>query len=92
MREVSWPCGPGIRVDTHIEAGSRVPPFYDSLLAKIIAHAPDRAQALERLERAIAITRVEGIATNLAFHSAALANAGFRAGGVDTGFVTGMRS
>ena len=92
VRAVSWPSGPGIRVDTHIETGSRVPPFYDSLLAKVIAHGSDRAQALERLERAIAITRVEGIATNLAFHSAALANAGFRAGGVDTGFVTRMRS
>ena len=58
----------GIRVDTYIESGSRVPPFYDSLMAKIIAHAPDRAAALTRLRQAISSTRVAGIHTNLPFH------------------------
>ena len=56
----AWPAGEGIRVDTHIVSGSRVPPFYDSLLGKIIAHGPDRAAALARLRAAIAATRIDG--------------------------------
>jgi acetyl-CoA carboxylase, biotin carboxylase subunit len=87
VRSVFWPSQEGIRVDTHIEAGSCVPPFYDSLLAKIIAHAPDRAGALARLRRAIGATRLEGVHTNLRFHEAVLADREFDAGGVDTGFV-----
>jgi acetyl-CoA carboxylase biotin carboxylase subunit len=87
VSDVRWPAGPGIRVDTHIVAGSRVPPFYDSLLAKIIAHAPVRTAALALLRQAIAATRVVGVATNLGFHAAALADWEFEAGGVDTGFV-----
>jgi acetyl-CoA carboxylase biotin carboxylase subunit len=87
VREVSWPMGEGIRVDTHIVAGSRVPPFYDSLMAKIIAHGSDRATALQRLRNAISSTRVVGVATNLPFHAVALADPEFQAGGMDTGFV-----
>jgi acetyl-CoA carboxylase biotin carboxylase subunit len=85
---VRWPDGEGIRVDTHIETGARIPPFYDSLMAKIIAHGTDREDALERMWRAIASTRIGGVATNLAFHSTVLANEQFQAGGVDTGFLT----
>jgi acetyl-CoA carboxylase biotin carboxylase subunit len=87
LREVSWPAGEGIRVDTHIATGSRIPPFYDSLMAKIIAHGPDRATALARLRQAIASTRLVGVATNLPFHARVLDNAEFQAGGVDTGYV-----
>jgi acetyl-CoA carboxylase biotin carboxylase subunit len=87
VHDVSWPNAPGVRVDTHIAAGSRVPPFYDSLLGKIIAWAPDRAAALNRLRGAIAATRLDGIRTNLGFHEALLADAEFAAGGFDTGFV-----
>jgi len=82
-----WPSGPAVRVDTHITAGARVPPYYDSLLAKIIVHASDRGAALERMRTAIAATRIEGVATNLAFHAALLADAEFASGAVDTGFV-----
>jgi acetyl-CoA carboxylase, biotin carboxylase subunit len=87
VSEVSWPSGEGIRVDTHIAAGSRVPPFYDSLMAKIIAHAPDRNSAVARLRAAIDATRIAGIHTNLPFHQLVLANAEFQAGGFDTGLV-----
>jgi len=90
IREVSWPMAEGIRVDTHIAAGSRVPPFYDSLMAKIIAHGPDRATAIARLRRAIADTRLTGVASNLAFQACVLDDAEFQAGGVDTGFVARM--
>jgi acetyl-CoA carboxylase biotin carboxylase subunit len=87
VREVTWPSGEGIRVDTHIAPGSRVPPFYDSLMAKIIAHAPDRASAVARLRHAIASTRLSGVHTNLPFHEILLADPEFQAGGFDTGFV-----
>jgi acetyl-CoA carboxylase, biotin carboxylase subunit len=88
VSEASWPAGEGIRVDTHIASGSRIPPFYDSLMAKIIAHAADRSTALARLQQAIAATRVTGVTTNLPFHAAVLSNPEFRAGGVDTAFLS----
>ena len=87
VRAAAWPAGKGIRVDTHIEAGSSVPPFYDSLLGKLIVHGRDRTAALAVLERALAATRIDGVATNRAFHQRVLADAAFRQGGVDTGFV-----
>jgi len=91
VRAVSWPGGEGIRLDTHVEAGTVIPPFYDSLLAKIIAHGADRDAALERMWQAVAATRIQGVVTNLAFHSTVLANREFQAGGVDTGFVPRLR-
>jgi acetyl-CoA carboxylase biotin carboxylase subunit len=87
VREVTWPSQEGIRVDTYIASGSCVPPFYDSLMAKIIAHAPDRASAVARLRRAVAAIRLDGVHTNLSFHEAVLADPEFQAGGFDTGFV-----
>jgi acetyl-CoA carboxylase, biotin carboxylase subunit len=87
VAEVTWPSGPGVRVDTHIVPGSRVTPFYDSLLGKIIVHGPDRMTALRSMQEAIAHARVNGVATNLGVHAAVLADAEFRTGGVDTGFV-----
>jgi acetyl-CoA carboxylase, biotin carboxylase subunit len=87
VTQASWPAGEGIRVDTHIASGARIPPFYDSLIAKIIAHAGDRSTALARLRQAIATTRLAGVHTNLPFHAAVLADPEFQAGGVDTGFL-----
>ena len=84
---VTWPVQEGIRVDTHIAAGSRVPPYYDSLMAKIIAHGVDRATALTRLRQALAATRIAGVHSNLGFQAQVLADAEFVAGGFDTGFV-----
>lgn len=87
VTQAVWPHGKGIRVDTHIAAGASVPPYYDSLLAKLIAHGPDRRTALARLDKALAETRIVGIATNLAFHRAVLKDAEFTRGGVDTNFL-----
>jgi acetyl-CoA carboxylase biotin carboxylase subunit len=86
--EATWPAEEGIRVDTHIAAGASIPPYYDSLMAKIIAHAADRATALTNLRRALAATRLTGVQTNLAFQDRVLGSAEFQAGGFDTGFVT----
>jgi acetyl-CoA carboxylase biotin carboxylase subunit len=87
VRTAGWPSGEGVRVDTHIVSGSRIPPYYDSLMAKIIVHAADRPAALERMRLALAATRIEGVATNLAFHLDVLADPEFQAGGVDTAFL-----
>lgn len=87
VREAVWPVGEGVRVDTHVAPGSSVPPFYDSLLGKIIAHGADRDGALARLRAAIAATRISGVASNLGFHALVLDDAEYRAGGVDTGYV-----
>jgi acetyl-CoA/propionyl-CoA carboxylase biotin carboxyl carrier protein len=65
--EVRWPAGPGIRVDTGIEAGDLVSDRYDPLLAKVIVHAPSRTAAVKRLGEALAETRVLGVRTNLRF-------------------------
>ena len=87
ITQAAWPPGEGIRVDTHIASGSRVPPYYDSLMAKIIAHGRDRAEAVARLRKAIAETQIEGVKTNLPFHAEVLADAEFQAGGMDTGYL-----
>ena len=87
VRRAAWPAGEGVRVDTHVFSGARIPPFYDSLMAKIIVHAADRPSALERMRRALAETHVDGVATNLAFHTEVLGDPEFARGGVDTGFL-----
>jgi acetyl-CoA carboxylase, biotin carboxylase subunit len=82
-----FPAGPGIRVDTHVQAGSAVPPYYDSLLAKLVVTGPDRAQTLTMLRTALARCRIDGVATTLGLHAKLTANAEFIAGGVDTTFL-----
>jgi acetyl-CoA carboxylase biotin carboxylase subunit len=82
-----FPAGQGIRVDTHIEAGASVPPFYDSLLAKIIVHATDRPRAIERMAAALSDCQISGVQVNTALHTRILADARFRRGAVDTGFL-----
>jgi len=84
-RITGWqvPGGFGVRVDSHAGAGYRVPPYYDSMIAKLIVHGHTRADALERMRLALAETRVEGIDTNVPLHRALVQDDGFAAGGVD---------
>jgi len=77
------PGGYGVRVDSHAAAGYRVPPYYDSMIAKLIVHGATREDALARLRVALDEMRVEGIATNLPLHRQLVQDAGFAAGGVD---------
>ena len=79
-----FPVGPGIRVDTHLRAGAAVPPFYDSLLAKLIVHGRDRAEAIARLRDALARCDIQGVPTTVGVHAALVAHPAFQAGGVDT--------
>ncbi len=84
-----FPGGPGIRVDSHLYAGYQIPPHYDSLIAKIIAWAPTREEAIRRMERALSETVIEGpgLKTTIPFHQKVLQNAFFRRGAVYTNFV-----
>jgi acetyl-CoA carboxylase biotin carboxylase subunit len=78
-RVTAWipPGGFGVRVDSHLMTPYAVPPFYDSLLAKVIVHGRDRAEAIERMRRALVETRVEGIKTTIPFHLRVLADPAF---------------
>jgi len=84
-RITGWelPGGYGVRVDSHASAGYRVPPYYDSMIAKLIVHGATRDDALARMRLALAEMRVEGIDTNLPLHREILRDEGFAAGGVD---------
>ena len=81
------PEGAGIRVDSHCYPGYFVPPFYDSMIAKLIVHDTDRPKALKKMDEALAAFRVSGIATTIAFHRAVMAHPDFRDGNVTTSWL-----
>ena len=88
LRRVDWPESlAGLRVDAGFESGDVVPSDYDSLLGKVIAHGRDRAEALQRLQQAVAATRIAGIADNAAWLGRALRTEAFARGGVTTRFL-----
>jgi acetyl-CoA carboxylase biotin carboxylase subunit len=88
---VREPSGPGIRVDSALEAGTWVPNEYDPLIAKIVAHGRDRGEALARMRRALAETIVAGVPTTIPFHVNVMSEPEFIAGRYDTGYVAGHR-
>ncbi|GMW07242.1 MAG: acetyl-CoA carboxylase biotin carboxylase subunit [Gammaproteobacteria bacterium] len=77
------PGGPGIRVDSHLYSGYVVPPFYDSMIAKIIAHSDSRASAIARMYVALTEMVVDGIKTNIPLHLELMQHSAFKAGGTD---------
>ena len=81
------PGGPGIRLDTHMYSGYTVPPYYDSLIGKLVAHGDDRASALARMRSALSEIVVDGIRTNIALHQELCRDAAFLEGGVDIHFL-----
>jgi len=81
------PGGPGIRVDTHVYSGYTIPPFYDSLIAKIVASGKDRKEAIVRMQRALREIEIEGIKNTSSLHSKVMANEVFQKGGVCTDFL-----
>jgi acetyl/propionyl-CoA carboxylase alpha subunit len=81
------PSGPGVRVDTAIEPGIRVPPDYDPLVAKVLVEDEDRHAAIRRLQRALGEVEITGIQTTLPFHRALATDAAFLAGELSTGWV-----
>jgi acetyl-CoA carboxylase biotin carboxylase subunit len=87
LRDVRFPGGPGVRVDSHVFSGYLVPPNYDSLLAKLICWGRDRDEALARMQRALAELRIEGVKTTTPFLARLLASDVFRRGEVHTRYV-----
>jgi acetyl-CoA carboxylase, biotin carboxylase subunit len=81
------PGGPGVRWDSHIQTGYSVPPYYDSLLGKLIVHAPTRLEALATMRRALDELVIEGIQTTIPLHRKIVRNPDFIAGTVDTTWV-----
>jgi acetyl-CoA carboxylase biotin carboxylase subunit len=81
------PGGPGVRLDTHVVPGYRVPPNYDSLLAKLIVHQPTRAEAIACMRRALGEFVVDGVHTTIPLHREILNHSNFIEGQVDTTFI-----
>ncbi len=82
------PGGMGVRVDTWAYADCVIPPFYDSLVAKLIAHGNDRQEAIRRMNRALDMFIIEGIYTSIPLHRRILAHTDFQAGRLDTNFIS----
>src|SRR5690606_18275151 len=81
------PGGHGIRVDTHIYSGYTIPPFYDSMIAKVISIAQTRDEAIATMERALSEFVIEGIKTTIPFHVKMLKDENFRAGNFNTQYM-----
>ncbi len=77
------PGGPGVRVETHLYSGYRVPPFYDSMIGKLVTHGQDRDAAFARMRNALSEMVVEGIKTNIPLHQEIFQHAAFQQGGTD---------
>ncbi len=86
----SPPSGAGIRVDTHVEAGYVVPPFYDSLLAKLIVSGTDRDDAIAKMIAALRAFEIQGVQTTIPMHIAVLASDDFKTGNYDTRAIPGV--
>jgi acetyl-CoA carboxylase biotin carboxylase subunit len=87
IENVHFPGGPGVRVDTHIYSGYNIPPFYDSLVAKLITYGKDRKEAITRLRRSLDEFVIEGIKTTIPFHRKLIEHDDFITGNFDTGFL-----
>ena len=81
------PGGFGVRCDTHCYAGYRIPPYYDSLMAKLVVHAPTRDEAISKMATALEEFTVEGVPTTISFHRRVMQNEAFRKGVFDTSFI-----
>ncbi|MDE2562679.1 MAG: ATP-grasp domain-containing protein [Sphingomonadales bacterium] len=90
VTRAAWPTGLGVRVDTHIADGGEIPPYYDSLMGKLIVHAATREDAVARLSHALAALAIDGMPTTASLHRRIAADPRFAAGGVDTGFLGGL--
>jgi len=86
------PLGAGVRVDTHAYEGYRVPPFYDSLLAKVIVHGADRDEAMARARRAMRELEIEGVATTQELFSEILDEPSFQSGRYTTAYLEVARA
>jgi len=90
VTKVWFPSLPGLRVDTHMQAGATISPFYDSMICKLIAWGKTREAAIDLMLDALKIAVLEGVNTNALLHRAILSDEAFREGGVDTNYLAGL--
>jgi acetyl-CoA carboxylase biotin carboxylase subunit len=90
ITSVTFPGGPGVRLDTHIYDRYMVTPFYDSLIGKLCVWAPDRSLAVKRMKRALDEFEITGIATTIDFYKQVFDNKKFQDGEIDTHFLEQM--
>ncbi len=83
-----FPGGPGVRVDRAVYTGSDIPPYYDSLIAKLVTHGHDRFEAIQRMKRSLGMTIVEGISTSIPIHQKIMQDPDFQSGQFDTHFLS----
>lgn len=88
---LNLPGGIGVRVDTAAYTDSVIPPYYDSLVAKLITHGKTREEAIQRMKRALSMFIIEGIHTSISLHELVLADEDFVAGRFDTSFLSKLR-
>ena len=81
------PGGPWTRVDSHCYPGWTIAPYYDSLIAKVIVWAPDRSAAIDRMQRALAEMRIDGVTTTIPFHQKLMRDRAFVGGGMHTRYI-----
>ncbi len=91
IQSLHIPGGFGVRVDTHVYAGYDIPPYYDSLLAKLIVYGHDRHEALQKMSGALEEFIIEGVHTTIPFHQQLMKNELFRQGNFDTSFLDGFQ-
>jgi len=84
---LNQPGGPGVRIDTHVYEGYKMPPYYDSLLGKLIVSGKNRSEAIARLRRALSEYTIEGVSTTIPFHRAIIDEKEFVAGNFNTDYV-----
>ncbi|MEM6457279.1 MAG: acetyl-CoA carboxylase biotin carboxylase subunit [Acidobacteriota bacterium] len=90
MNVLHLPGGPGVRIDTHAYQEYVIPPFYDSMVGKLIVHGHDREEAIARMQRALAFFVIEGVKTSIPLHREILADPAFRAGDLSTRYMDGF--
>ena len=90
IEELVWPSGPGIRLDASVARGDDVSPYYDPMVAKLVAWGPDRKSAIRRMDGALSETLVAGVTTTVGFHRRALLEDAFRDGSYTTDFIKEM--
>jgi acetyl-CoA carboxylase biotin carboxylase subunit len=87
VTQVWFPSMPGLRVDSHMQPGAMISPYYDSMIAKLITWGPTRAEAIERMQDALRVVSLEGLKTNAPLHARIMDDDIFGKGGVDTGYL-----
>ena len=89
---VEFPEGDDVRIDTHVESGYRIPPFYDSMIAKLIVRGSNRTKAISASKKALSRFRVEGVKTTIPIHRRILTETDFQKGSYDTAWLERLLS